>query len=140
MKNQPGGAASLCLSLPDKLVRLEALKIRVETDRRRRASGGGGRRERREFRSTARLVGERVSAMMTMSFVAGVVPGDLHAKRVESIAGGVMGVLSAGSIAVSAIGKGYAAFNDGVAKHGVKQVDRMLSNGEIGRASCRERV
>jgi len=69
--------------------------------------------------------------MMTMSFVADVVPGDLHAKRVESIAGGVMGVLQAGSVAVSAIGKGYASFNDGVAKHGVKQVDRMLSNAGI---------
>ncbi|MDH5491338.1 MAG: IS4 family transposase [Myxococcales bacterium] len=69
--------------------------------------------------------------MMTMSFVAGVVPGDLHAKRVESIAGAVMGILKAGSLAVSAIGKGYAAFNDGVAKHGVKQVDRMLSNSGI---------
>ncbi|RLB47052.1 MAG: hypothetical protein DRJ42_26270, partial [Deltaproteobacteria bacterium] len=111
MKNQPGnGAAALHLSLPDKLVRLEALKVRVETDRRRRVGSRAGRRRRPEFRSTARLVGERVSAMMTMSFVAGVVPGDLHAKRVESIAGGVMGALSAGSIAVSAIGKGYAAF------------------------------
>ena len=119
------------ISLPKKLVELEALKVRVETERRKRVAKQAGREPGASFRSTARLAGERVSAMMTMSFVAGVVPGDLHAKRVESIAGGVLGVLQAGSIAVSAIGKGYAAFNDGVAKHGVIQVDRMLSNGGI---------
>ena len=93
--------------------------MRVERERRRRLRGLSGKQRKGAFRSTSRLVGERVSAMMTMCFVAGVVPGDLHAKRVESIAGAVMGVLQAGSIAVSAIGKGYAAFNDGLAKHGV---------------------
>jgi len=131
MQIQPQSrAAALHASLPEKLVTLEALKFRVERERRLRKRGGG-RREPPSFRSTARHLGKRVSAMMTKSFVSGVVPGDMHAMRVESITGGVMGILQSGSLAVSAIGKGYAAFNDGVAKHGVKQVDRMLSNAGI---------
>jgi len=69
--------------------------------------------------------------MMVETFVRGVVPGDLHAKRVQSLVGGVQGVLEKGSMSVSAIGKGYAAWNDGDPKHGIKQMDRMLSNAGI---------
>lgn len=60
-----------------------------------------------------------------------VVPGELHEKRVQALAGGVQGVLQAASLSVSAIGKGYAAINGGSAKHGIKQVDRLLSNAGV---------
>lgn len=56
---------------------------------------------------------------------------DLHAMRVLSLANGTIGVLNAASLAVSAIGKAYAAVVGGDPKHGVKQVDRMLSNDGI---------
>lgn len=69
--------------------------------------------------------------LMVERFVGDVVAGELHAAQVRSIVGGVQGVLEAASMSVSAIGKGYAAFNDGDAKHGIKQIDRMLSNAKL---------
>ncbi len=53
---------------------------------------------------------------------------DLHAKRVLSLANGVAGVLQAAALSVHAIGTAYAKLNRSTPKHGVKQVDRMLSN------------
>jgi len=60
---------------------------------------------------------------------------DLHAMRVLSLANGTIGVLHAATLAVSAIGKAYAKVVGGDPKHGVKQVDRMLSNDGIDLAS-----
>lgn len=56
---------------------------------------------------------------------------DLHAKRVLSIANGVVGVLDAAVLSVHAIGRAYAKVAGGDSKHGVKQVDRLLSNPGI---------
>ena len=56
---------------------------------------------------------------------------DLHAMRVLSLANGTIGVLHAATLAVSAIGKAYARAIGGDPKHGVKQVDRLLSNDGI---------
>lgn len=69
--------------------------------------------------------------MMVERFVEDVIAGELHAAQVRSIVGGVQGTLESASMSVSAIGKGYAAFNNGDAKHGIKQVDRMLSNAKL---------
>jgi hypothetical protein len=52
----------------------------------------------------------------------------MHAKRVLSIALAVTGVLQAANLAIHAIGRGMAAARGGDAKHGTKQVDRLLSN------------
>lgn len=64
-------------------------------------------------------------------FVGGLFGGDLHAKRVESIANGVTGVLHAAVLAIHAIGQAYARVAGIAAKSGVKQVDRFLSNTGI---------
>ena len=56
-------------------------------------------------------------------------PTDMHKKRVDSLTNATLGVLAAGSLGVTAIGSGYAVLLGGDPKHGVKQVDRMLSNG-----------
>jgi Transposase DDE domain len=69
--------------------------------------------------------------MRVREFLEDVVPGDLHEKRVQGLAAGVEGVLHAASLSVSAIGKGYAAVNGSSAKHGIKQVDRLLSNAGV---------
>jgi hypothetical protein len=53
---------------------------------------------------------------------------DLHAKRVESLANAAAGALHAANLAISAIGAGYAALSANQTKHGIKQVDRLLSN------------
>lgn len=56
---------------------------------------------------------------------------DLHAKRVESLANGVVGVLNATRVAVHAIGRAYAEVARISPKSGIKQVDRLLSNDGI---------
>jgi len=63
--------------------------------------------------------------------VESVFENDLHAKRVESLANGCMGVLEAGMVGVHAIGRGLAAARGLVDKHAVKQVDRLLGNRAI---------
>ena len=57
--------------------------------------------------------------------------GDLHAKRVLSLANATLGVLVSASLAVHAIGQGLAQALGKLSKHGVKQVDRLLSNQGI---------
>jgi len=52
----------------------------------------------------------------------------LHEKRLESLSNGVLGVLHAAVLAIHAIGAAYAAVAHRHAKHGIKQVDRWLSN------------
>lgn len=83
------------------------------------------------FRSTARREGAKVLDVTIQDFLDDVVPGELHEKRVQALAGGVRGVLGAASLSVSAIGKGYAAANNSHPKHGIKQVDRLLSNAGL---------
>lgn len=53
---------------------------------------------------------------------------DLHARRVLSLTNGVVGTMQAAVLSVHAIGRGYAEFTNQLAKHGVKQTDRMLGN------------
>jgi hypothetical protein len=61
-------------------------------------------------------------------FVTTVFGEYAHAKRLESIANASAGVLHAASCAIHAIGAAYAALSAGQTKHGIKQVDRLLSN------------
>ncbi len=56
---------------------------------------------------------------------------DLHARRVLSLANGVVGVLDAAVLSIHAIGRGYAHATNRSEKHGVKQTDRMLGNAGI---------
>ena len=65
-------------------------------------------------------------------FIARLYEGDLHAKRVLSLANGTVGVLTSASLAVHAVGRGLAQAMGKLSKHGVKQVDRLLSNEGIG--------
>lgn len=56
---------------------------------------------------------------------------DLHARRVLSLANGAVGVLDAAALSIHAIGRGYAHATGGSEKHGVKQIDRLLSNAGL---------
>ena len=56
---------------------------------------------------------------------------DLHAKRINSLAGATLGVMTAASLAVAMIGHALAQARGLVTKHAVKQVDRLLSNDGI---------
>jgi len=54
--------------------------------------------------------------------------GDVHAKRVRSMANATLGVVTSASLGVHAIGQGLANAQGLIPKHAVKQVDRLLSN------------
>jgi hypothetical protein len=56
---------------------------------------------------------------------------DLHAKQIESITHTVLGALTSPSAGVSAVGRAAATVRHKDAKHGIKQVDRFLSNRKI---------
>ena len=64
-------------------------------------------------------------------FITNLYEGDLHAKRVLSLANSTLGVLTSASLAVHAIGQGLAQAMGKLSKHGIKQVDRLLSNEAI---------
>lgn len=64
-------------------------------------------------------------------FVDDAVGDTLHAKRVLSLSQATTGVIHAGALGVNAIGRALAFSQDTLAKHGVKQVDRLLSNVAI---------
>jgi hypothetical protein len=65
------------------------------------------------------------------SFVGEVYGADLHAKRIDSLAGATLGVMQSASLAVAMIGQALAQARGSVTKHAIKQVDRMLSNSGI---------
>jgi hypothetical protein len=65
------------------------------------------------------------------SFVSEVYGTDLHAKRIDSLAGATLGVMQSASLAVAMIGQALAQARGLVTKHAIKQVDRMLSNDGI---------
>jgi hypothetical protein len=64
-------------------------------------------------------------------FVASLFDGDLHAKRVLSLANATLGVIRTASLAVNIIGHGLALARGLTTKHAIKQVDRLLSNEAI---------
>jgi Transposase DDE domain len=63
--------------------------------------------------------------------LVGLFDGDMHAKRVASLANATLGVVRTGSLAVSTIGQGLALARGLTTKHAIKQVDRLLSNEGI---------
>lgn len=65
------------------------------------------------------------------AFLEAIVGQDFHAKRVLSLADGVVGVLHAATLGIHAIGRGLAAARNLEPKHAIKQVDRLLSNSGI---------
>jgi hypothetical protein len=73
-----------------------------------------------------RIPPEQVHALLNELFLE-----DLHAKRVLSLANGVVGVLHAAALGVHAIGLGLATALALHPKHAIKQVDRLLSNSGV---------
>jgi Transposase DDE domain len=62
------------------------------------------------------------------NFLSRIFAGSVHAKRIESLANGALGVMTSASLAVSIIGHSLAQARGLVDKHAIKQVDRLLSN------------
>ena len=66
-----------------------------------------------------------------LNFINTLYEGDLHAKRLLSLANAALGLLTSASLAIHAVGRGLAQAMGTLTKHGVKQVDRLLSNRGI---------
>src|SRR6202453_691187 len=64
-------------------------------------------------------------------FLSRIFAGNLHAKRIESLANGALGVMTSASLAVSIIGHSLAQARGLIDAHAIKQVDRLLSNRGI---------
>lgn len=60
----------------------------------------------------------------------------LHAKTEKSIANAVLGMLHSPRLSVTAIGTAWARVTGHEAKHGVKQVDRLVSNVSFSLPDC----
>jgi len=82
-----------------------------------------GRRPKRA-RETLRLEHAR-------RFVNEIYGPDLHTLRVLSLGNALAGLLNAAVLSVAAIGQAYAQMAHIKGKSGIKQVDRLLSNGGI---------
>jgi hypothetical protein len=82
-----------------------------------------GRRPK-EARETLRLEHAR-------RFVDEIYGPDLHTLRVLSLGNALAGLLNAAVLSVAAIGQAYANLANIKGKSGVKQVDRLLSNGGV---------
>lgn len=61
-------------------------------------------------------------------FLSRIFAGDLHAKRILSLANGALGVMTSATLAVSLVGQALAQARGILPKSGIKQVDRLLSN------------
>ena len=60
----------------------------------------------------------------------------LHTKTAHSIANAVLGLMHSPSLSVTDIGTSLALVTGHEAKHGVKQVDRLMSNDNFRLADC----
>jgi hypothetical protein len=69
-----------------------------------------------------------MTAYRTQCLMGWMVGESLHAKRVESLTNAVVGIVSAVSASIHAIGLGLAHMSGLNPKHAIKQVDRLLSN------------
>lgn len=78
---------------------------------------------------TPRIGGGRLDRKRAADFVNEIFEEeDIHSKRLECLANGVVGALRSARASIHAIGQAYAEVAAIRPKHGVKQVDRYLSN------------
>src|ERR1700720_2665464 len=66
-----------------------------------------------------------ITLKTTHQFLDVLFSGDVHAKRIYSLANATLGVISTASLAVNTIGQGLALARGRLPKHTIKQVDRM---------------
>ncbi len=60
-------------------------------------------------------------------YVEELFQGDIHSKRVLSLANATHGVMTSGSLVIHAIGKGLSQAKGLLTKHAIKQVDPTAS-------------
>ncbi len=75
-----------------------------------------------------KIQGEEIDFLDISQLTTRIFGETQHAKRIESLAGAALGVLSSSSLIIHRIGRGLARENGLISKHAIKQVDRLLSN------------
>lgn len=85
-----------------------------------------------------KIQGEHIDYLNVEQLTKNIFAENQHAKRIQSIAGAALGVLSASSLIIHRIGQGLARENNLIAKHAIKQVDRLLSNDKLQIWDCFE--
>ncbi len=88
-------------------------------------------RARKRTSSTSKRVKTRMNPKRVREMVAEVFGTTQHAARVQSLANAVVGITHVAVLAIHAIGQAYAQVAGITAKSGVKQIDRLLSNGNL---------
>jgi hypothetical protein len=73
----------------------------------------------------------RISATIVRAVTAMFAGSKLHAKQIESVTHAIVGAMAAPTAGVASLGRSAAAMRFKDAKHGIKQVDRLLSNRRI---------
>jgi hypothetical protein len=73
-------------------------------------------------------VAQIVREQKVRDFVVNLLSPQMHKKRADSIASAVFGTMRSDRLGSSGIGTALAAATGGSAKHGIKQVDRLLGN------------
>jgi hypothetical protein len=61
-------------------------------------------------------------------FLASLFEGDVHARRIASMADATLGILNSGALGIHAIGRGLAIARGIEDKSAIKQVDRLIGN------------
>ena len=74
---------------------------------------------------------KKVDPERVQLFVEEIFGPTQHAKRVESLANAVVGITEVAVLSIHAIGQAYAQVAGITGKSGVKQIDRLLSNGNV---------
>lgn len=99
--------------------------------RRQRQQLRGRRRAQLRQREQTRATTEKLYHRGAVRIVEHTFGNLLHARQTLSILMAVSGVLFASRLAVAAVGRAMARFFGGSQKHGIKQVDRLLSNEKL---------
>lgn len=99
--------------------------------RRKRQLQRRQRRDRTRKLAHERADTEKLYHRGAVSIVERAFGSVLHSKQTLSLVMAVSGVLFAGRLAVATIGRAMARFFGGSQKHGIKQVDRLLSNEKL---------
>lgn len=80
---------------------------------------------------TTRTPASGMPAAVTRAVASMFADSNLHAKQIESVTHAILGAMAAPIAGVAALGRSAAAVRFKDAKHGIKQVDRLLSNRKI---------
>src|SRR3972149_552423 len=82
-------------------------------------------------KAKTKKIKKKLSPQRVREYVGSIFGPTEHARRVESLANAVVGITHVAVLGIHAIGQAYAQVRGISGKSGVKQIDRLLSNGNL---------